>query len=154
MSGPGSYRQRPLLSRGTRLLWRRPATALMLLRMAAWVGVISLGAKMFSLHRAISLLDVQPRTPAKPTPGKSETVVRLLDSLLATNFLFFTPTCWKRAPVLRRFLALEGITTHIVFGVRRKGDDELSGHAWLETDGKPVYEQTLPEYKIAFRYPH
>jgi hypothetical protein len=153
MSDPGLYKKHSLLSRGTRLLWRNPATALMLLRMTVWVGVVSLGAKTLSLRRAIRLLDVQPRGPDASRPHRSETVVRLLDSLLATKLLFLTPTCWKRAPVLRRFLALEGIPTHIVFGVKRKGDDQLSGHAWLEVDGEPVYEQTQPEYKITFRYP-
>jgi Transglutaminase-like superfamily len=153
MTDPSLYSQRPLFSRGTRLLWRDPATALMLLRMTIWVGVISLGAKTLSLRHAVSLLDVQPRTPDVSRASRSETVVRLLDSLLATNLLFLTPTCWKRAPVLRRFLALEGITTYIVFGVKRKGDDQLNGHAWLEADGNPVYEQTRPEYKITFRYP-
>jgi hypothetical protein len=153
MSDPGLYSQRPLLSRSTRLLCRDPATALLLLRMTIWVGVISLAAKTLSLRRAVRLLDVQTPATDVSRPGRSETVVRLLDSLLATNLLFLTPTCWKRAPVLRRFLALEGITTHIVFGVKRKGDDQLSGHAWLEANGKPVYEQTPPEYKITFRYP-
>lgn|SRR5215471_7938388 len=147
------HRTRPLLARGTRLLWQDPATALMLVRMAAWVGVISFGVKALPLPRAVRLLDVQPRVPAVPQPDRSATVVRLLDSLLNTNLLFLNPTCWKRATVLRRFLALEGITTDIVFGVRRKGDDQLSGHAWLEANGRPVYEQTRPEYKITFRYP-
>jgi hypothetical protein len=153
MSDPRFYRKRPLVERGTRSLWRDPGAALMLVRMAAWVGVMSVGAKTLPLRRAVRLLDVPPRAPAKPRPGRSAMVVRVLDRLLATNFLWLTPTCWKRAPVLRRFLALEGITTQLVFGVRRKGDDQLSGHAWLEADGQPVYEQSPPDYKITFRYP-
>jgi hypothetical protein len=121
--------------------------------MIGWVGVTSVATKTLPLPRAIRLLDARPRTAIAADPIRSQTLVHLLDFLLATNFLFLTPTCWKRAAVLRRFLALEGITTQIIFGVRRKGDDQLSGHAWLEADGQPVYEQTVPEYKIAFRYP-
>src|SRR5215831_14043309 len=109
MAIPALYRKRPLLDRGARLLWRDPATALMLLRMASWVAVISVGAKTLPLRRAVRLLDAQPKVAAFPGPESSEKVVRLLDSLLNINVLFLSPTCWKRAPVLRRFLALEGI---------------------------------------------
>jgi len=80
-------------------------------------------------------------------------LARILDSVLATDFWFLTPTCWKRAPVLHRFLALEGIETRIVFGVRREGEDALSGHAWLEACGEPLLETSAPDYKVTFSFP-
>jgi hypothetical protein len=77
----------------------------------------------------------------------------VLDSVLATDFWVFTPTCWKRAPVLHRFLALRGIETRIVFGVRREGEDTLSGHAWLEREGRPLLEADAPDYRVTYSFP-
>ena len=125
----------------------------MVLRMTSWVAVVSVAIKALPLPRAMQLLEPRSRLPARCNPVKSEAIASLLDSLLATNFLFLTPTCWKRAPVLHRFLALEGMETRIVFGVRRDGDEQLTGHAWLEVDGKPLHERTPPDYKITFSYP-
>jgi len=80
-------------------------------------------------------------------------LARLLDSVLAADFWVFTPTCWKRAPVLHRYLALCGIETRIRFGVRREGEDTLSGHAWLEACGEPILEKTPPDYKVTYSFP-
>ena len=84
-----------------------------------------------------------------------ERLARLLDSVLAANFWVFTPTCWKRAPVLHRYLALSGIETRVLFGVRRDGvvGDALSGHAWLEAGGEPLLEKTPPDYKVTYSFP-
>ena len=81
-------------------------------------------------------------------------LARLLDLLLATDFWIFTPTCWKRAPVLHRFLALRGIRTRIVFGVRREDRQALDGHAWLEAEGRPLLEAVAPDYTVTFSYPN
>ena len=142
-----------VIPRAARLILRKPRVALMVLRMTSWVAVVSVSIKALPLPRAMRLLGPHSRSIASGNSAKSEAIASLLDSLLATNFLFLTPTCWKRAPVLRRFLALEGIETCIVFGVRRDGDEQLTGHAWLEADGKPLLEPTTPEYKITFTYP-
>jgi len=80
-------------------------------------------------------------------------VAHLLDLLLNTNFLFLKPICWKRAPVLHRYLALNGIETRVVFGVRREGEMLLSGHAWLESGGVPVLETHVPEYIVTYIFP-
>jgi len=149
------YQSRHLsvLPRAARLILRKPRVALMVLRMTSWVAVVSVAIKALPLPRAMRLLEPHVRSVAPCTPAKSQAIASLLDSLLATNLLFLTPTCWKRAPVLRRFLALEGVETRIVFGVRRDGDEQLTGHAWIEADGKPLLEPTTPEYKITFTYP-
>ena len=81
-------------------------------------------------------------------------LARLLDLLLAADFWVFTPTCWKRAPVLHRFLALRGIPTRVVFGVRREDRNALDGHAWLEAEGKPLLESTSPNYTVTFSHPN
>jgi hypothetical protein len=83
----------------------------------------------------------------------AERVAQLLDALLGLNFLCFTPTCWKRAAVLHRQLALRGRETRVVFGVRREGGDPLAGHAWLEANGEPLFEKLLPEYAVTYCFP-
>jgi hypothetical protein len=77
----------------------------------------------------------------------------LIDALLGLNVLCFTPTCWKRAPVLHRYLALQGIQTRIIFGVRKESDAALAGHAWLEADGRPLLEATPPRYTRTYSFP-
>jgi hypothetical protein len=144
-----------LPSRAARLVLCEPGSALLALRMGAWVVALSLLVKLLPLPRAMSL--VAPRRVARDAPADAALVqdrlARLLDSVLAADFWVFTPTCWKRAPVLHRYLALSGIDTRVIFGVRREGSDALSGHAWLEADGEPILEKTPPEYKVTYSFP-
>ena len=55
--------------------------------------------------------------------------------------------------MLHRYLALSGIDTRVLFGVRREGSDALSGHAWLEACGEPILEKTPPDYKVTYSFP-
>ncbi len=80
-------------------------------------------------------------------------MVTMLDQLLGLNFLAFTPTCWKRTIILHRFLAFQGITTRIVFGVKRDDANKLSGHAWLEYQGHPFLESQPPDFIPTFSFP-
>lgn len=127
----------------------------MAVRMAAWVGALSLLIKFVPLPRALALVAPARVGPAPDEPEATKArLARILDSVLAADFWFLTPTCWKRAPVLHRFLAKNGIETRIVFGVRREQQKEpLSGHAWLEAGGEPLLETTPPDYKVTFSFP-
>jgi transglutaminase superfamily protein len=144
-----------LPSRAARLLLFEPGSALLAVRMGAWVVALSLLIKLMSLPRAIAF--VAPRRTSRVEPADAALVqarlARLLDSVLAADFWVFTPTCWKRAPVLHRYLALRGIQTRVLFGVRRDGSDVLSGHAWLEAGGEPILEKTPPDYKVTYSFP-
>ena len=144
-----------LPTRAARLVVCEPGSALLAARMGAWVAALTLLLKFMPLPRAMALL--APRRRARATPADAslvqERLARLLDSVLAADFWVFTPTCWKRAPVLQRYLALQGIPTRVLFGVRREGSDVLSGHAWLEADGRPILEKTPPDYKVTFSFP-
>ncbi|HEU4597521.1 MAG TPA: lasso peptide biosynthesis B2 protein [Pyrinomonadaceae bacterium] len=134
---------------------REPRSALLLLRMAFWVATLTLLMKLRPLPVALRLLTPRAR-PARRAADREEIqteLARLLDQLLATDFWVFTPTCWKRAPVLHRFLALRGIHTRIVFGVRQEERRELDGHAWLEAEGKPLLETNAPNYTVTFSHP-
>lgn len=143
-----------LAARGASFVVREPGSALLALRMSAWVAALSLFVKFMPLPRALGL--VAPGRLGRATGGDAETqaaLARALDSVLASDFWVFTPTCWKRAPVLHRYLALRGIETRIVFGVRREGDDALSGHAWLEREGRPLLEAEAPDYRVTYSFP-
>ena len=144
-----------------RLALAEPSSALLAARMAAWVVALSLFVRLMPLPRALRL--VSPKRPgrdARPPSrdrGDEERVklrlARVLDSVLAADLWVFTPTCWKRATVLHRYLALSGIETRIRFGLRRDGDAAPAGHAWLEADGVPLLEGTPPDYKVTYSYP-
>lgn len=144
-----------LPSRAARLVVSEPGAALLAVRMGAWVFALSLLVRFMPLPRAMAL--VAPRRGARAAPPDTAHVqaklARLLDSVLAADFWVFTPTCWKRAPVLHRYLALCGIPTRVLFGVRREGSDALSGHAWLEAGGVPILEKTPPDYKVTYSFP-
>ncbi len=144
-----------LPTRAARLVVCEPGSALLAARMGAWVVALSLLVKLMPLPRAMGLLT--PRLSRRRTTADAEFVqarlARLLDSLLAADFWVFTPTCWKRAPVLHRYLALSGIDTRVLFGVRREGSDTLSGHAWLEASGEPILEKIPPDYKVTYSFP-
>lgn len=144
-----------LPSRAARLVLSEPGSALLALRMGAWVLALSLLVRFMSLPRAMAL--VAPRRARRVEPADASLIqarlARLLDSVLAADFWVFTPTCWKRAPVLHRYLALRGIQTRVLFGVRRDTPDVLSGHAWLEACGEPILEKTPPNYKVTYSFP-
>src|ERR1043165_9747730 len=160
-----------LVPRAARFALREPGAALTVLRMAAWVAAVSLLLKRMPLPRVLNLVEPRRRrtrarcdaaqtqarlaeeTQARLAAQTQAKLARLLDALLATDVLCFTPTCWKRAPVLHRFLALEGIETRVLFGVRRDGAGELGGHAWLEAGGQPPLETTAPDYKVTYSFP-
>lgn len=140
--------------RASRFLCRDPRSALLLLRMAWWVVALSVMVRALPLPRVFSI--ITPRHRHVSTGDSATTQARLaqlLDLLLSANWLVFTPTCWKRAAVLHRYLALNGIETQIVFGVRREGEGVLAGHAWLEVSGQPILEADAPNYRVTYSFP-
>jgi len=133
---------------------RNPAEAFLLLRMAWWVAFLSAATKFVSLPRALELVS------GRETPGQINSTIdlpnqlaRTIDLLLGADVLFLRPICWKRAAVLRRYLSQHGISTQIIFGVRKETRGEVDGHAWLERDGKPFLEKTQPEYVVTYSFP-
>ncbi len=136
-----AYRAR----RNLRLSW-------LMLRMAGGVILFSAFVKLLPLSRALELISPQRRSVLMPAVSPQR-LAALLDGLLRKNVLAFTPTCWKRAAVLHRYLALSGIETRIVFGVRKAGENVLAGHAWLEAEGRPFLEATPPDYIVTYTFP-
>ena len=139
---------------GSRKLVRDPAETLLILRMASWVAILSLLVKLQPLPRALKLVSVGALPDSNHAPGDTEKRLgHAIDLLLGTNLLVFKPICWKRAAVLHRYLALHGIATRIVFGMRKTAEGAVDGHAWLEIGGKPILETTTPNYKVTYAFP-
>ena len=143
-----------LVIRGGRKLVRDPGESTLILRMAAWVSILSLLVKFQSLPRALQMVAVKaPRGSQGPSIETERKLASAIDLLLGTDLLFFKPICWKRAAILHRYLALHGIATQIVFGMRKAADGAVDGHAWLEVAGKPILESTVPNYKVTYAFP-
>jgi hypothetical protein len=142
-----------LVIRGGIKLVRDPSESTLILRMAAWVSILSLLVKFRPLPRALQMISVPPRDFQDPSINTERKLARTIDLLLGTNLLIFKPICWKRAAILHRYLALNGIATQIVFGMRKAADGAVDGHAWLEIAGKPILETTVPQYKVTYAFP-
>jgi hypothetical protein len=142
-----------MILRALKLATRDPARAWLTTRMAWWVAVLSVLARILPLTQALRIVS----TSVRPGPGgeaaDQKRFAMAIDGLLAADFLVFKPSCWKRSVVLHRFLALSGVATTIRFGVRKETDGVLKGHAWLERDGKPILETAPPNYSVTYTFP-
>ncbi|MGH9930082.1 MAG: lasso peptide biosynthesis B2 protein [Pyrinomonadaceae bacterium] len=142
-----------LVPSAARLFLTRPRRALLLLRMAGWIAVFSLAVKVFSLPRALRLVSVSPPAGFVAGANEQQALVSAVDALLGLDVLFFRPICWKRAAILHRYLGLNGINTRINFGLRKGPAGPLIGHAWLEADGRPIFETDTPDYAVTYVFP-
>jgi len=142
------------LTRGTRKAFFAPAEALLLLRMAGWVVLLSVAVKVLPLPRALRLVSTKTRVPANVPQVEIQTqLASAIDLLLKTDLFVLKPSCWKRAALLHRYLALNGISTRIMFGMHRKSGGSIRGHAWLEASGSPILETTVPNYSVTYAFP-
>ena len=144
-------RIRRLLSGFARKSINSPREAWLLMRMAWWVAVLSVAARLYSLPRALQI--VAGNGKAACAEANETELARAIDLLLASDFLIFTPVCWKRAAVLHRYLSRSGIPTRIIFGVRNESGGDVEGHAWLEREGRPILESSPPEYVVTYSFP-
>jgi hypothetical protein len=143
-----------VVARGGRKLVLDPGESFLIARMALWVSILSLLVKLRPLPRALELVSARSKGSSHEPPEETtQRLARAMDMLLRADLLVFKPICWKRAAVLHRFLALNGITSRIVFGVRKGPQGEIDGHAWLESDGEPILEATAPNYKVTYAFP-
>lgn len=137
-----------------RFIIRNPRDAFLLSRMAGWVVLLSVLIRAQPLPRVLNLMTPLRRVklPVRQSPS-SERIAQLLDMLLSIDVFVFRPICWKRAAILHRYLALHGMRTSIVFGVRKQNEGLLEGHAWLEAGHGPILEKSPPEYRVTYSFP-
>ena len=122
--------------------------------MAWWVVVLSVAARRYPLPRALEIVAGRPSDePIITDRATAEGLARTIDLLLSADVWVFKPICWKRAAVLHRYLARSGTQTRIIFGVRNDPAGKVTGHAWLEAEGRPILETTPPEYVATYRFP-
>jgi hypothetical protein len=139
-----------LIFRATRKIVSDPGEAWLLCRMAWWVVVLSIAARRYSLPRALEIVAGRQSDKSTLTDQRAqEKFAHSIDLLLATDVWVFKPICWKRAAVLHRYLS----HTRIIFGVRNDSSGTVTGHAWLEAEGQPIFETTPPEYVATYRFP-
>lgn len=122
--------------------------------MALWVVLISWLARLTSLPRVQKIASFKVRSTS--VEDSSETPAQLgraIDSVLGIDLFVFRRSCWKRAVVLHRFLALNGIESQINFGLQKNTDGAVSGHAWLEHRGRPLLEDDAGTYIVTFSLP-
>ena len=140
--------------RTVRSVCREPEVGFLALRMACWIVLVSALVRICSIPRVFRLV-----TPVsggfftceiRMTPAR---LAAVLDRMLVTNVAAFTPTCWKRAAILYRYLRLAGHEPQIVFGFPRADVSRLTAHAWVELDGHPVCEATRPDCVVVYRFP-
>lgn len=143
-----------LIGRGARKVVTRPGEALLLCRMAWWVAVLSVAARITSLPHALELVAGKSSSSKAGSLTKThEKLAQTIDLLLSADVLVFKPICWKRSAVLHRYLLKQGVNTQIIFGVRKDAAGEIDGHAWLEYEGKPILEKSPPEYVVTYSFP-
>ena len=142
-----------ILSGVTRKLVTNPGEAWLLMRMAWWVAVLCVTARVYSLPRALQIVAGNGKQHGHAATNEKE-LARAIDLLLSVDFLIFTPICWKRAAVLHRYLSHSGKRTRIIFGVRNETGGKVAGHAWLEHDGQPILEKTPPAYVVTYSFPN
>jgi hypothetical protein len=143
-----------LVIRAGRRIVLDPVETTLILRMAAWVSILSILVKLRPLPRALQMVTARTKRVSQSSTKETERrLARAIDLLLGTDLLIFKPICWKRAAILHRYLALNGIATRIVFGVRKAADGGVDGHAWLEVAGEPILETTIPNYKVTYAFP-
>jgi len=141
------------IGRGTRLVAHDPHDAALSARMALWVILASVLARLMPLPLAHRLVSTRVRTrPIGASADVPATLARSVDRLLRLDIFMFRRSCWRRALVLHRFLALHGIDSRVNFGLKKAGG-ELQGHAWLERDGQPFLEDDAGAYVVTFTLP-
>jgi Transglutaminase-like superfamily len=143
-----------VLARTVRKAVTQPRNAALSARMALWVLLVSVLARLTTLARVQRIAAFRLRSA--PIGGASQTPAnlgRMIDSLLKIDLFVFRRSCWKRALVLHRYLALNGIESQILFGLRKEADGKVDGHAWLERRGQPLLEDNALNYIVTFSLP-
>jgi hypothetical protein len=144
-----------LIFKAARKIVRHPGEALLLCRMAWWVSILSVAVRVRPLPQALAIVSGSTETANEKTfdVRVANYLARTVDQLLSIDMLVFRPICWKRATILRRYLSRNGISSHILFGVRNDESGAVTGHAWLESGGMPILEKQPIDYVVTYTFP-
>jgi hypothetical protein len=140
-----------IVANALKLFFARPRRAWLLSRIAIWTFILSCVLRLRSLPTALRTLSGPGDRKRRPA-AEGQEIATAVDAVLRINRFVFRPVCWKRAILLRKFLAEQGHPSAIVFGVRNHSG-KLTGHAWLESNGSAIYEAETPDYTVTYRFP-
>jgi hypothetical protein len=118
----------------------------------AYMGYLA--ARVLALQSRRPLPDLIASFDAAPSPRGALRVppsrlVRLVDLLMRATF--HDRYCMKRSLLLFHFLRRWGHDARIHFGVAKRGG-ELTGHAWVDLDGRPFAEHGDPNRHFTRTY--
>jgi hypothetical protein len=72
--------------------------------------------------------------------------------LFVSRLRYVPNTCLYRSLARYAILRRHGHDVRFVMGLRHDGDD-VTGHAWLERDGRPLRESVDPRLVVTYSYP-
>lgn len=126
--------------------------------MASAVRILLFAAASPLLLRAVRLERLGGwLEPGKTRPAEPGSVVRRVDRLLRLGWPVVRRGCLVRGMTLYRFLREAGFEVSLCFGMGRPPeegpDGDLTGHCWIELDGRPLAEKRDPRaiYTETFR---
>ena len=115
-----------------------PAERRLALEAALFTAAVRLALSGLSLRTVRGLL---ARIPAAPRPLPTESAERVARAVTRARAVAPGATCLVRALVVRALLVRRGHTAHVRLGFVRSAGGALSGHAWVESDGR-VFDDT------------
>jgi len=108
-----------------------------------WLLVFDLGLRTQPFPR---LQSYAGQLSARPTSSTEETENLIRKLRIAVDHArynhLYPMTCLRRSLALQKMLAKRGISVELKIGVR-KDEGQLSGHAWLEYQGKTIGEPEM-----------
>jgi hypothetical protein len=90
---------------------------------------------------------LEPAAPPEPPadPAEVERLIRRVDLLIRLGWPFVRRGCLVRGLTRYRFLREAGVDAALCFGIGRlPGQEDFTGHCWLELDGRALAEPREP----------
>jgi hypothetical protein len=119
---------------------------------------VALRLRLAALVRDRSMPDIlRELTPSTPRSPRATPLPSLGRALTASEALFARvpvapDTCLYRALARYAILRSGGHPARFVMGIR-PGQPEITGHAWVEIEGRPYREDVDPGLVVTYSYP-
>jgi len=115
-----------------------PAERRLVLEAALFTAAVRVALCALSLRTVRELL---PRIPAVARPVSGEAASSIARAVLRARAVVPGATCLVRALVLQALLVRRNHSAHLRLGFVRSEGGALSGHAWVESEGR-VFDDT------------
>jgi hypothetical protein len=129
-----------------------PTDWLFLIQSWLWLLILDIGLRTRPFPDLQTFAARLGKRPV-PSPEQTESMIRALKAAvdLARYNHLYPMTCLRRALALQKLLSEHGIAAELKIGVRKEAG-QLSAHAWLEYQGKPLGEpERITEQYAALR---